>query len=59
MNDSVLELYAVDGGFTLEELPQGDALAAAGCWFTASSASTASCPGTSAACVGSASTFSG
>jgi hypothetical protein len=48
------ELYALDGDLAIEELPQGNAL---GCWFSASSASTASCPGSSAASVGSASTF--
>lgn len=48
------DLYTVDGDLDIEELPQGNAL---GCWFSASSASTASCPGSSAASVGSASTF--
>jgi hypothetical protein len=49
-----LDLYAVDGELAIEELPEGSAL---GSWFCASSASTASCPGSSAATVGTASTF--
>ncbi|MEZ5094795.1 MAG: thiocillin family RiPP [Nocardioides sp.] len=49
-----IELYAVETDLAIEELPQGNAL---GSWFTASSASTASCPGSSAASVGTASTF--
>jgi hypothetical protein len=49
-----LDLFAVDGDLAVEALPDNNAL---GCWATASSASTASCPGTSAATVGSASTF--
>lgn len=48
------ELYAFDGELAIEELPQSNAL---GSWFSAASASTASCPGSSAATVGSASTF--
>jgi hypothetical protein len=48
------ELYALDGDLGIEELPQGNAL---GCWFSASSASTASCPGSSAASVSTASTL--
>ncbi|RCG30696.1 thiocillin family RiPP [Sphaerisporangium album] len=54
MSANQFELYAIDGDLAIEELPQGNAL---GCWFSASSASTASCPGSSAASVGSASTF--
>jgi len=53
--NDVLDLLAVgDDELTVEALPEGDAL---GCWACASSASTASCPGSSAASVGSASTF--
>ena len=51
--DNNIELYAIEE-LTLEELPQGNAL---GSWFSAASASTASCPGSSAASIGSASTF--
>lgn len=47
------ELYAADD-LAIEELPEGNSL---GCWFSAASASTASCPGSSAATLGSASTF--
>ncbi|MEU5399949.1 thiocillin family RiPP [Streptomyces sp. NPDC005963] len=53
-NEDAFDLYALDGDMTVEELPQGNAL---GCWFTAATASTASCPATSASCVGTASTF--
>ncbi len=49
-----LDLYAFSDEFDLEELPQGNAL---GSWFSAASGSTASCPLSSASCVGSASTF--
>lgn len=52
MQDNNIELYAVE--LTIEELPQGNAL---GSWFSAASASTASCPGSSAASIGTASTF--
>ncbi|MEV6978350.1 thiocillin family RiPP [Kitasatospora sp. NPDC093806] len=52
--EELFDLYALDGDLAVEELPEGNAL---GCWFSASSASTASCPGSSAASVGSASTF--
>ncbi|MER7513960.1 thiocillin family RiPP [Streptomyces lavendulae] len=52
--EEMFDLYALDGDLAVEELPEGNAL---GCWFSASSASTASCPATSAASVGSASTF--
>lgn len=44
----------VDDDLSVEKMPEGNAL---GSFFSASSASTASCPGTSAATVGSASTF--
>ncbi|WP_329102285.1 thiocillin family RiPP [Streptomyces sp. NBC_01439] len=54
INEDAFDLYALDGELSVEELPQGNAL---GCWFSAASASTASCPATSAASVGSASTF--
>ncbi|NUR91565.1 MAG: thiocillin family RiPP [Nonomuraea sp.] len=54
MTAEPIELYAFDDGFDIEELPAGNAL---GSWFCASSASTASCPGSSAASLGSASTF--
>ena len=54
MTANSFELYALEGDLTLEELPQGNAL---GCWFSAASASTASCPASSAATVGTASTF--
>ncbi|MCF3121193.1 MULTISPECIES: thiocillin family RiPP [Streptomyces] len=53
-NEDAFDLYALDGDLSVEELPQGNAL---GCWFSAASASTASCPATSASSVGSASTF--
>ncbi|MBD2760634.1 thiocillin family RiPP [Yimella sp. cx-573] len=50
-----LDLQAViDEDLALEELPDGNALAS---WATAGSASTASCPATSASTVGSASTY--
>uniref|UniRef100_A0AAU3GTM1 Thiocillin family RiPP n=1 Tax=Streptomyces sp. NBC_01401 TaxID=2903854 RepID=A0AAU3GTM1_9ACTN len=52
--EDTFDLYALDGELAVEELPQGNAL---GSWFSAASASTASCPGSSAATVGSASTF--
>ncbi|MFD8492792.1 thiocillin family RiPP [Amycolatopsis sp. NPDC059657] len=51
---NVIDLYALDGALAIEELPEGNAL---GCWFTAASGSTASCPGSSAATVGTSSTF--
>ncbi|MYT15716.1 hypothetical protein YWIDRAFT_05194 [Streptomyces sp. SceaMP-e96] len=51
--ENTFDLYALDGELSIEELPQGNAL---GCWFSAASASTASCP-SSAATVGSSSTF--
>ncbi|MGW5848666.1 thiocillin family RiPP [Streptomyces sp. NPDC055254] len=54
INQDTFDLYALDGELSIEELPQGNAL---GCWFSAASASTASCPATSASSVGSASTF--
>lgn len=47
-------MCAEDAAFDIESLPEASAL---GCWFSAASASTASCPLTSASCVGSASTF--
>ncbi|MFI6499653.1 thiocillin family RiPP [Nonomuraea typhae] len=50
------ELYALDGGLAIEELPQGDAL---GCFASATSASTASCPASSASTLSTASTYSG
>ena len=53
MQDNNIELYSLED-MTLEELPEGNAL---GSWFSAATASTASCPGSSAASVGSASTF--
>lgn len=54
MSDS-FDLMAIDDNeLDIETLPEGDAL---GCWLSASSASTASCPGSSAASVGSASTL--
>ena len=53
-HEDQFDLYALDGDLDIEELPQGNAL---GCWFSASSGSTASCPASSAASVGSASTF--
>jgi hypothetical protein len=50
-----LDLYAQEElEFSIEELPEGAAL---GCFFCASSASTASCPGSSAATASSASTI--
>jgi hypothetical protein len=54
MQTNDTELYVVED-LSVEELPEGSAL---GSWFSAASASTASCPGSSAATVGSASTFS-
>ncbi|MEU0585676.1 thiocillin family RiPP [Streptomyces sp. NPDC006132] len=53
-NEDLFDLYALDGELSVEELPQGNAL---GCWFSAASASSASCPATSASSIGSASTF--
>ncbi|GAA3389010.1 thiocillin family RiPP [Cryptosporangium minutisporangium] len=53
-NDT-FELVAIED-LTVEELPDGDALA--GCFACAGSASTASCPGSSAATASSASTIS-
>ncbi|WP_214326798.1 thiocillin family RiPP [Nonomuraea sediminis] len=50
-----IELYAFDDALDVEELPAGNAL---GCFFSSASASTASCPLSSASCVGTASTFS-
>ncbi|GAA3941631.1 hypothetical protein GCM10022244_57010 [Streptomyces gulbargensis] len=53
--ENEFELYVVDGDeLAIEELPEGNAL---GCFFCAGSASTASCPGTSAATASSASTL--
>ncbi|GFZ79150.1 thiocillin family RiPP [Nesterenkonia alkaliphila] len=54
MQNEEIELYAIDE-ISVEEMPEDSAL---GSWFSAASASTASCPGSSAASVGSASTFS-
>jgi hypothetical protein len=54
IDDDTFDLYALDGELAIEELPQGNAL---GCWFSAASASSASCPASSASCVGTASTF--
>ncbi|MFI6499655.1 thiocillin family RiPP [Nonomuraea typhae] len=51
---TTFELYALDGELAIEELPHGNAL---GCWFSAATASTASCPGSSAATVSTSSTF--
>jgi hypothetical protein len=53
-NTNVFDLYAVAGELAIEELPEGNAL---GSWFTAATGSTASCPGSSAATVGTSSTF--
>jgi len=52
-----LELYALDEDLAIEQLPEDSALA--NCRFSASSASTASCPGSTAATVGTASTVWG
>lgn len=53
--DQDLDLYAEeDNELSIEELPEGNAL---GCFFCAGSASTASCPGSSAATASSASTI--
>ncbi|EHN72315.1 hypothetical protein SMCF_8258 [Streptomyces coelicoflavus ZG0656] len=41
----LFDLYALEGGFTVEELPQGNAL---GSFSTATSAACASCPVSSA-----------
>ncbi|QWF82039.1 thiocillin family RiPP [Amycolatopsis sp. CA-230715] len=49
-----IDLYVLDEELAIEELPEGNAL---GSWFCAASASTASCPGSSAATVGTSSTF--
>jgi hypothetical protein len=54
MTEDTFDLYALDGELAVEELPPGNAL---GCWFSASSSSTASCPGGTIASIGSASTF--
>ncbi|WP_432107528.1 thiocillin family RiPP [Streptomyces sp. AA1529] len=48
-----LDLYIEDQDLAVEELPDGNA--PGGCFACAGSASTASCPGSSAATVGSAS----
>ncbi|SDN14295.1 thiocillin family RiPP [Actinomyces ruminicola] len=45
MNDNIVELLGQDIGQDVENLPEGNAL---GSWSTAASASTASCPATSA-----------
>ncbi|QVQ50243.1 thiocillin family RiPP [Spiractinospora alimapuensis] len=53
MNDAPeLYLYSTDDDLTVEELPEGGALSTFAC---GSSASTASCPGSSAASLSSAS----
>lgn len=52
MTDDI-DLSALDDS-DLEALPEGNAL---GCTFSASSASTSSCPGSSAASLGTASTL--
>jgi hypothetical protein len=49
-----IELFAAEYSFMVEELPEGQAL---GVFFSAATASTASCPASSAACLGSASTL--
>ncbi len=54
MNNNDIELLSQDVEQDIENLPDGNAL---GSWFSAASASTASCPGSSAATVGSASTL--
>ena len=54
MNNNDFELLSQDVEQDIENLPDGNAL---GSWFSAASASTASCPGSSAATVGSASTL--
>ena len=50
------ELLAVEGELTLEALPEGDALA---CFASATSASSASCPASSASSFTTASSYSG
>jgi hypothetical protein len=49
-----IDLNAPDDMAMVEELPEVQAL---GSWFTAASASSASCPASSAACLGTASTL--
>ncbi len=51
--NSEIDLNCADD-FGVEEIPEGNAL---GCVFSASTSSTASCPGSSAASLGSASTL--
>lgn len=54
MQNNSIDFEVIDTDLTMEDLPDGSAL---GCWFCASSGSTASCPGSSAASVGTASTL--
>ncbi len=49
-----MNLFSEEEEFGLQPLPEANAL---GCTFSASTASTASCPGSSAACLLSASTL--
>lgn len=49
------ELLVVESDFSVEQLPEGDAL---GCFACAGSASSASCPATSASSFTTASTYS-
>jgi hypothetical protein len=52
---AALELYAIEGDLSVEQLPDGNAL---GCFASVTSASTASCPATSASSLTTASTIS-
>lgn len=54
-----LDLFAVDLGLDIEAMPDGAALAASGCFSSATSASTASCPASSASSFTTASSYSG
>lgn len=54
MTSELIDLEVIDTSLTIEDLPEGSAL---GSWFCASSGSTASCPGSSAASVSTSSTF--
>ncbi|MDP4502359.1 thiocillin family RiPP [Nonomuraea sp. NBC_00507] len=55
MNEHQVELYAFDDALAIEELPEGNAL---GCFACAGTASSASCPASSASSFTTASTYS-
>ena len=54
MNDDAIELLGQDAEHDIESLPEGNAL---GSWSSAASASSASCPGSSASTFTSASSY--